>query len=76
MLGMPSGDNLYAKDLIEVLERKHEAKSYKRIVFYLEACESGSMFDGLLTENKNIYMAFPLCRAPGSCNRMCLLYHR
>ncbi|KAH9716355.1 AAA-ATPase [Citrus sinensis] len=29
--GMPSGDNLCAKDLIEVLERKHEAKSYKRI---------------------------------------------
>lgn len=35
------------------------------LVFYLEACESGSMFDGLLTENKDIYMAFPLCRAPG-----------
>lgn len=32
IVGMPSGDNLYAKDLIEVLERKHEAKSYKRIV--------------------------------------------
>ncbi|KAH9667890.1 AAA-ATPase [Citrus sinensis] len=31
MLGMPSGDNLSAKDLIAVLERKHEAKSYKRI---------------------------------------------
>ncbi|KAK9229933.1 hypothetical protein WN944_022899 [Citrus x changshan-huyou] len=54
-VAMPTGDDLYAKDLIEVLKKKHEAKSYKSMVFYLEACESGSMFDGLLTEDMNIY---------------------
>ena len=30
-------------------------KQYKEIVFYLEACESGSMFNGLLQSNMNIY---------------------
>lgn len=28
---------------------------YKQLVFYLEACESGSMFDGLLKPEWNIY---------------------
>ncbi|KAH9668072.1 vacuolar-processing enzyme alpha-isozyme [Citrus sinensis] len=51
MVAMPTGDDLYAKDLIEVLKKKHEAKSYKSMV----TCESGSMFDGLLTEDMNIY---------------------
>jgi legumain len=29
---------------------------YKKLVFYLEACESGSMFQGLLPTNQNIYV--------------------
>ncbi|KAF5741619.1 vacuolar-processing enzyme-like [Tripterygium wilfordii] len=52
---MPYGDLLYAKDLIDVLIRKYAAGTYKTMVFYLEACESGSMFEGLLPENMNIY---------------------
>lgn len=28
---------------------------YKQLVFYLEACESGSMFSGLLPSNWRIY---------------------
>jgi legumain len=28
---------------------------YQELVFYLEACESGSMFDGILPSNINIY---------------------
>jgi legumain len=46
---------LYATDLIPVLSAMHSHKRYKRLVFYLEACESGSMFDGLLPANWNIY---------------------
>ncbi|XP_022987711.1 vacuolar-processing enzyme gamma-isozyme-like [Cucurbita maxima] len=55
MLGMPMGDYIYSNDLMDVLKRKHEAKSYKSMVIYVEACESGSMFEGLLPENMNIY---------------------
>ncbi|XP_022148051.1 vacuolar-processing enzyme gamma-isozyme-like isoform X2 [Momordica charantia] len=55
LLGMPEGDYVYAKDLMEVLKQKHEAKSYKSMVIYVEACESGSMLEGLLPENIKIY---------------------
>ena len=44
VLGMPTSPYLYAKDLIEVLQKKHASGTYKSLVFYLEACESGSIF--------------------------------
>ncbi|XP_057957454.1 vacuolar-processing enzyme-like [Malania oleifera] len=55
VLGMPTGPYLYAKDLIDVLKKKHAAGTYQSLVFYLEACESGSIFEGLLPEGLNIY---------------------
>ncbi|KAK7321606.1 hypothetical protein VNO77_32416 [Canavalia gladiata] len=55
VLGMPAGPFLYASDLIEVLKKKHASGTYKSLVFYLEACESGSIFEGLLPEDINIY---------------------
>lgn len=35
---------LYAKDLIPALKYMHEHKMYSKLMYYLEACESGSMF--------------------------------
>ncbi|KAL5071715.1 hypothetical protein RYX36_022602 [Vicia faba] len=55
VLGMPAGPYLYASDLNEVLKKKHASGTYKSLVFYLEACESGSIFEGLLPEDLNIY---------------------
>uniref|UniRef100_A0A5B7AFE5 Putative Gamma vacuolar processing enzyme n=1 Tax=Davidia involucrata TaxID=16924 RepID=A0A5B7AFE5_DAVIN len=55
VLGMPTIPFLYAKDLIDVLKKKHASGTYKSLVFYLEACESGSIFEGLLPEGLNIY---------------------
>ncbi|XP_058074004.1 vacuolar-processing enzyme-like [Magnolia sinica] len=55
VLGMPTYPYLYADDLIEVLKKKHALGSYKSLVFYLEACEAGSIFEGLLPEGLNIY---------------------
>ncbi|KAK4274593.1 hypothetical protein QN277_017790 [Acacia crassicarpa] len=55
VLGMPTTPYLYANDLIEVLKKKHASGTYKSLVFYLEACESGSIFEGLLPEGLNIY---------------------
>ncbi|CAL9153032.1 unnamed protein product [Musa hybrid cultivar] len=55
VLGMPTYPDLYADDLIAVLKHKHATGSYKSMVFYLEACESGSIFEGLLPNNINIY---------------------
>lgn len=33
----------------------HQNKKYSKLVFYLEACESGSMFNTLLPKNINIF---------------------
>nr|AWD84474.1 asparaginyl endopeptidase 3 [Pigea enneasperma] len=54
-IGMPSKPYLVAKDLVDTLKKKHAAGTYKSMVFYIESCESGSMFDGLLPEDANIY---------------------
>ncbi|KAJ9537236.1 hypothetical protein OSB04_029969 [Centaurea solstitialis] len=53
--GMPTNPYMYANDLIEVLKKKHASGTYKSLVFYLEACESGSIFEGLLPVGLNIY---------------------
>ncbi|XP_021276816.1 vacuolar-processing enzyme-like [Herrania umbratica] len=55
VLGMPTFPYLYADDLIDVLKKKHASGTYKSLVFYLEACESGSIFEGLLPKGLNIY---------------------
>nr|XP_043627399.1 vacuolar-processing enzyme-like [Erigeron canadensis] len=55
VLGMPTLPFLYADDLNKVLKQKHAAGTYKSLVFYLESCESGSIFDGLLPQGLNIY---------------------
>ncbi|KAF3495260.1 hypothetical protein DY000_02056999 [Brassica cretica] len=55
VLGMPTSPALYANDLNDVLKKKHASGTYKSLVFYLEACESGSIFEGLLPEGLNIY---------------------
>ena len=33
----------------------HAKSSYSKMVFYIEACEAGSMFEGLLAEDINVY---------------------
>jgi len=47
-------DFLLADDLYKIFDYMHTNKMYKDLVFYLEACESGSMFVDLPT-NWNIY---------------------
>nr|AWD84470.1 asparaginyl endopeptidase 2 [Pigea enneasperma] len=55
ILGMPTSPYIYADKLVDVLKQKHASGTYKSLVFYLEACESGSIFEGLLPEGLNIY---------------------
>ncbi|KAL7111410.1 hypothetical protein ACP275_05G085600 [Erythranthe tilingii] len=56
VLGMPNMPYLYGKDFIEVLKKKHTSGTYKEMVIYIEACESGSVFEGLMPDNLNIYV--------------------
>jgi legumain len=54
-VGMPSGDYLYAHDLNKTFNDMVAQKRFKKLVFYLEACESGSMFENILPRNENIW---------------------
>eukprot|EP00258_Populus_trichocarpa_P003384 XP_002304429.3 vacuolar-processing enzyme [Populus trichocarpa] len=56
VLGMPTMPFLYAMDFIEVLKKKHASGSYKEMVMYIEACESGSIFEGIMPKDINIYV--------------------
>ncbi|KAG0472610.1 hypothetical protein HPP92_014467 [Vanilla planifolia] len=56
VLGMPNKPYLYAGDFIRVLKQKKESNGFKKMVIYVESCESGSIFDGLLPDNLNIYV--------------------
>ena len=38
---------------------RFDSKGFSQLVFYLEACESGSIFDGLLPANINVYASPP-----------------
>ncbi|KAJ4846549.1 hypothetical protein Tsubulata_013552 [Turnera subulata] len=56
VLGMPNLPYLYAMDFIEVLKKKHAAGTYKKMVIYVEACESGSIFEGIMPKDINVYV--------------------
>jgi len=46
IIGFPE-TTMHATDLISALKTSHERGLFKQMVFYLEACESGSMFETL-----------------------------
>lgn len=54
IIAFPS-DLLQATDLNNALIFMHQNNKYNQLVFYLEACESGSMFNTLLPKNIKIY---------------------
>ncbi|XP_072167952.1 legumain-like [Diadema setosum] len=53
LIAFPAGE-LHEKKLMKTLKHMHRQQKFGKLVFYLEACESGSMFD-MLPENLNIY---------------------
>ncbi|XP_005111879.1 legumain-like [Aplysia californica] len=52
----PDLTGLHNTDLINVLNQMYREKSYKEMVIYMQSCYSGSMFEGLLPNNINIYV--------------------
>jgi legumain len=55
LVAMPVGGYLYANDFHKTLKFMNENKMYKEMTVYIEACESGSMFENILEDNLNIY---------------------
>jgi len=54
LIGFPK-TTMKADQLQSALSKMHSKKMYKRLVFYMEACESGSMFQKTLPKDINIY---------------------
>lgn len=44
------GGTIYANDLINTLTWMHDNKRFKNLLFYMEACFSGSMFQGMSSD--------------------------
>jgi legumain len=55
IIEMPHGGFLHAEDLVGALKEMNSKKMYEKLVFYMEACNSGSMFQDLLPTDINIY---------------------
>ena len=57
LIAMPNPPYLYKDKLHQALQTMYQKKMYKELVFYVEACESGSMFEGLDDlKDMNIYI--------------------
>lgn len=54
LLAFPVGE-LTVKQLNDALLKMHSENRYGKLVLYIEACESGSMFRNVLPENINIF---------------------
>jgi legumain len=54
LIAFPS-EYLYADDFNNAINYMHDNSMYDKMVIYIEACESGSMFDGILKDNINVY---------------------
>lgn len=54
IIAMPNGPTLKNTELVSALKGMHSSNMYNKLVFYMEACESGSMF-ATLPDGLNIY---------------------
>jgi len=54
LIAFPSSE-LYADDLNKTLNLMSKNRRFRELVFYLEACESGSMFNNILANNIKVY---------------------
>ncbi|KAL6007918.1 hypothetical protein ACLOJK_033423 [Asimina triloba] len=71
VLGMPNLPFIYAVEFIDVLKKKHASHGYKEMVIYVEACESGSIFEGLMPEDLSIYVTTASNAQEGSWGTYC-----
>jgi len=56
IIAFPDGSLMSSTTLISAIKQMYASKMYKHLVFYMEACESGSMFEGLISSNIGVYV--------------------
>ncbi|KAH7830550.1 putative Vacuolar-processing enzyme [Monocercomonoides exilis] len=55
ILTFPSGSYLHAKDFIDTIVNMSKLNKFKKMLIYIEACYSGSMFEDLLPSNIGVF---------------------
>jgi legumain len=56
IIAFPDGSLMSSTTLIGAINQMYAQKMYSKLVFYMEACESGSMFEGLIKPSINVYV--------------------
>ena len=56
ILGMPSPPYLKARPLNDALKKMNEEKKFAKLTFYVESCESGSIFENIISKDINVYV--------------------
>jgi len=56
IIAFPDGSLMTSTTLVSAIKTMYAKKMYHHLVFYMEACESGSMFEGLLSSQIGVYV--------------------
>jgi legumain len=56
IIAFPDGSLMSSTTLVGAIKQMYASHMYSHLVFYMEACESGSMFEGLLSSNIGVYV--------------------
>jgi len=56
IIAFPDGSLMSSTTLIGAINQMFAQKMYSKLVFYMEACESGSMFEGLIKPTLGVYV--------------------
>jgi len=56
IIAFPDGSLMTSQTLIGAINQMYSSKMYSKLVFYMEACESGSMFEGLIKPSIGVYV--------------------
>lgn len=55
LIAFPTGNYLLADDLNNTIKSMYKDKKYGEMLIYIEACESGSMFEKILSSDYKVY---------------------
>lgn len=71
VFAFPTGKMLFSNDIYDLFNYMHENHKYKNLLFYVEACYSGSMFKDKLSADYGIYAVTASNEAESSWGCFC-----
>ena len=73
-LVFPEHQPLYSNMLNNTINYMYEHQMYRKMVLYIEACHSASLFDGILSQSKNVYAVVAANATESSWGTYCYPY--